>query len=512
METQLQTSVPEVSIPSRVNGFIVAVCLAAGLRILIFSIGLPFFPLDEELHFDAIHKFATGYTATRDLPGFDPTSAELIELYHSPEFLKDPLPGKPFLPLPWWCNPTREHLPPELAYRVNEWLELRNVEINAPPLYYVIGANWYKMGRLLGYSGIFLLYWLRSLNAIVYALFVAISWLFVKECYPENSYLHVSVPLFLAVFPQDALLFMIPNAMAPVFVAGLLLLLARLVRQPLRKMWFYLGVGLCAASAALVGFGNFLIAIPLAIAVWSILGELRAVADKSRRTTGVIAMLTVAAVPIGLWLMRNRVILGDWSGSKTKQQYLGWSIQPFAHILRHPLFTWSGASYFFNTLSRNFWRGEMYWHAVPRVAWFDPIYLFGSILCCGAFVVLLFRSPREGSLKRFADFSSGAMVVGSVLFLMAISIPFDFGHCFYPSRARPYFVSGRIIIGVLLPFAIMFLRGLQILCNRVMPTMNPLIPAIAIAAGVFVAETWMFIPMLSSHFNMFSLILGRSCG
>src|ERR1700681_1560426 len=96
---------------TRAQVFIAVVCALSGLKILFFSSGLPFFPLDEELHFDAIHKFATGYTKQSALPGFDRETAETIELYHSPEFLRVPEPGRPFIPLSSWCRPSLDHLP-----------------------------------------------------------------------------------------------------------------------------------------------------------------------------------------------------------------------------------------------------------------------------------------------------------------------------------------------------------------------------------------------------------------
>ena len=198
---------------TRAQLFILALCFTAALKVLFFSISLPFFPEDEELHFDAIHKFATGYSKQINLPGFDQESAEIIELYHSPEFLKDPEPSRPFLPLSWWCSPNREHLPPELDYRIAAWLQLKNIEINAPPIYYAMGAGWSRIGRLMGYSGLFLLAWLRSLNAIGYGFTVLFSWMFIRECYPKNRYLQISVPIFLLVFPQDCFLLMIPYSL-----------------------------------------------------------------------------------------------------------------------------------------------------------------------------------------------------------------------------------------------------------------------------------------------------------
>jgi hypothetical protein len=492
--------------------FIVILSIVAGIKILFFSFALPFFPLDEELHFDAVHKFATGYKIQRELPGFDTASAELIELYHSPEFLRAPLPGKPFLPLPWWCTPSQEHLPPELAFRVNTWQQLRNVEIDAPPMYYIIAAEWYKLGRLLGYDGIFILYWVRSLNAIACIALIILAWLFVRECYPDNEFLQISVPIFLLVFPQDSLLFIIPNAIFAPFMALTLLLLVKLLKNPSRGIAIYIAAGFVAACTALLGFGNFVVVIPLFWIVWANFKNSQQ-PNRQALLGKISVMLAVAGAPVALWVIHNKLVLGNLSGSKTKQQYLDWSIQPVSQMLHHPLFSMHGFSYFISTLCHNFWRGEMNWHFAPRTAWIDHFYLWSSILFCGIFAVAVLRSKTdENGVRRFTDVISIAVVSASVLFLMAISIPFDFGRCFYPSRALPYFVSGRIIIGVLLPFLIMYLRGLQITVERISKKINPLHVSLGLAGVIFVTETVSFAPIMASHFTLISIILGRSCG
>ena len=496
---------------TRAQMIIALFCVAASLKILFFSVSLPFFPLDEELHFDAIYKFAHGYQKSRDLPGFDHDTAEIIERYHSPQFLRVPDPGRPFVPLAFWCHPAEEHLPPELQSRTQTWLQLKNIEIDAPPVYYELEAVWFKIGRLMGYSGLFLLYWLRALNAIGYGFFVLFSWMFVRECYPENSYLQLAVPIFLLVFPQDCFLFLIPNALCATFMAATLLLFARLRSVPNRGVFFYLLTGALAAVTALLGFGNFLVAVPLLFVALLILKDAWGREARNQLLARTIAMLSAAALPMVIWFARNYFVLGNWSGSKSKQEFLTWSAKPLSQWLHHPLFTPSGFAYFVSTLSRNFWRGEVYWASAPRTAWIDPIYFWLSLILCGTYVVHVFRRRSLNRTQSFADYASIALLVASVLFLAFISLPFDFGRCFYPSRAHPYFVSGRLIIGALLPFLIAFLGGLQILCTRISSRLNPLYVAIGLASGIFVTETVLFIPILSSRFNLISLILGRSC-
>jgi hypothetical protein len=211
------------------------------------------------------------------------------------------------------------------------------------------------------------------------------------------------------------------------------------------------------------------------------------------------------------WFLHNHAVLGSWSGSKAKQEYLTWTVKPLSQVLHHPIFTIDGFHYFVSTLSRNFWRGETFWNAAPRQAWIDPLYLWLSVILCLIFVVHMFRTKSTDPGQFFGNAVSIMLVAGGVLFLMLLSLPFDFGRCFYPSQARPYFVSGRIIIGVLLPFLILFLGGLQVLCGWISKRLDPLHVALPLAALVFATETVLFYPILSSRFNLISFILGRSC-
>ena len=49
----------------------------------------------------------------------------------------------------------------------------------------------------------------------------------------------------------------------------------------------------------------------------------------------------------------------------------------------------------------------------------------------------------------------------SVVFFGWLSVIYDFQDCFYPSRAHPYFTSGRLLLGALIPFLILFVFGLD---------------------------------------------------
>jgi hypothetical protein len=103
-------------------------CLAAALRVFIFSAGFPFFSnIDEDLHFDVIMQ----YSHARLPRSFDLLKEETLEWivpYASPEFrgTPDQFPDAKFPP-PLWKQPPDEAAP-ELAATKAAWSTEANFE------------------------------------------------------------------------------------------------------------------------------------------------------------------------------------------------------------------------------------------------------------------------------------------------------------------------------------------------------------------------------------------------
>ena len=91
-----------------------------------------------------------------------------------------------------------------------------------------------------------------------------------------------------------------------------------------------------------------------------------------------------------------------------------------------------------------------------------------------------------------------------ILFLLFCSIAYDFGDWFYPSRQRPFLVSGRLIFGMVVPFAIFTVTAIKRLTgnNRFLA-----IAALAIISLVCtvseLALSWAVFP---SPFNAFHIM------
>src|SRR5260370_41124895 len=103
-------------------------------------------------------------------------------------------------------------------------------------------------------------------------------------------------------------------------------------------------------------------------------------------------------------------------------------------------------------------------------------------------VHLVLQRKSANDLHRLWGFLSLYLVTASALFLAAISLPYDFHDCLYPSRLYPYFVSGRIISGTLLPFALLYTSGLEVLFMRVRPCIHPARPLAAIMPSTTVSD------------------------
>jgi len=57
--------------------------------------------------------------------------------------------------------------------------------------------------------------------------------------------------------------------------------------------------------------------------------------------------------------------------------------------------------------------------------------------------------------------------LAGIAFLALLSIQFDFGSCINPSREHPYFTSGRLLSGALIPFAVVYVYGVSWVCARI---------------------------------------------
>ena len=130
----------------------------------------------------------------------------------------------------------------------------------------------------------------------------------------------------------------------------------------------------------------------------------------------------------------------------------------------------------------------------------DVFYLMSSTVLL---LALIFKKTSPQRPYRVALTASLFALVFSVVFLAVLSMRYDFGNCFYPSRENPYFVSGRLIAGTILPFLFLYIDGLQRILSRLRCASYLLAVVCVIAAAITVSEIIISWPVFSSPYNLF---------
>jgi hypothetical protein len=134
-----------------------------------------------------------------------------------------------------------------------------------------------------------------------------------------------------------------------------------------------------------------------------------------------------------------------------------------------------------------------------------------SYVISSALMILIFAIDFLGHRRSLADAQSWAglqslfLVASSVLFLATISLAFDYHEHGYPSRLYPYFVSGRIISGALLPFVLIYASGLEVVTSRFHRWIPPVAVLACLMLLITISEIRVRSIVFSSHYNFFAL-------
>ena len=462
---------------------ILSLCVAAALRVFIYSAAFPFFSnIDEDLHFDLI----TQYSHAQVPRSFDRLKDETLNWivpYASPEFLFAPegFPGGKF-PSPLWKEPWAK-AEPEIAVTRAAWSGEMNFESSQPPLYYVLASAWWWIGKHIGLSGIQSMYWIRFLNVPLIAMVVWLGYVAARTIAPEQIDLRIGVPLLLAFLPQNVFYAMNNDVLSPICFGALFLCVLQWLRTNTPSFLLGALTGLAIAAAYLAKLSNLpLIAVALVIVVAKSLRFIRKAPRVGLITLG--ALILCSAIPIGSWMLWTNLHFGDVTGSTAKIGLLGWTRKPLGEWWQHPVFTPHGFWIFWSDLIASFWRGEVNWHGrLLRWRAADGFYAISSLLFVPAAIVGLRKQPGLTIFQRQAIGSAVLIFLAGVAFLLLLSIQFDFGNCINPSRAHPYFTSGRLLTGALIPFAVGYVYGLIWLSSRI----NSALPLILLGSVVLLA-------------------------
>jgi hypothetical protein len=480
---QPPSGAPHSRISRRELWWVIALCVFATLRVLIFSAAFPFFNnVDERRQFDLVMKYAYGHVP-RGSELISAATLPYLSRYASPEFLAAPenFEGGYYGPL--WMHPAKE-VARTLSAIEEIWSTTPNQECSQPPLYYAVAGAWSHIGQWIGVKGGTVLYWIRFLNVAFIAALVWLAYVTARIIFPDQVAMQLGVPLLVASIPQDAFYGIDNDVLSPICFGITFICIVRWFREERPTIGLGIATGLSIAAAYLTKLSNlpFIFVATLAIAYWCVRQT------RSRNLRNAIPALSVlvccAAIPIAAWMLWVKSHFGDFTGAASKAKLLGWTAKPFSEWWSHPIFTFSGSWTFLSELTASFWRGEFMWHAhtIGSKA-MDLFYVFSSL---GLFLIavaalLQNRGKNVGRAQRRALWIAAASFIAAIVFLGFLSLQFDFGACINPSRARPYFFQGRLMTGVMIPFATLYVYGL----NRILHA----VPALALAAVGAIAIT-----------------------
>lgn len=170
------------------------------------------------------------------------------------------------------------------------------------------------------------------------------------------------MPILLAFVPQDVFYSVNADVFSPLLFVVSLTLLLTWCRRERPGAALSAGLGLLVALTFLAKYTN----LPLpAIFGVALLFKLRRRGWDARRAV-LIARLA-ALLPVVMWLGRNYILFGDFTGTQSKILAVEFTRRPLGAWLAHPIFTPRGLWTFWAELMRTFWRGELVWH-LKRIA------------------------------------------------------------------------------------------------------------------------------------------------
>lgn len=440
-------------------------CFLAAVHVFIFSAAFPFFNnVDEMEQFDLVLKYSHG-GAPRKKEAISPDAAGYIALMNSYAYFGMPekFPGGQ-LPPPLWSEPSAKKQD-DAAARSALWRILPSYEFSQAPLYYLVAGGWWRIGQWMGLHDGPLVYWLRFLNVAFVAALVWLGNAAARMIFPKNPVLRLGVPTLLAFLPQTAF-YSIGNDVLPALCFGVTFIcLLKWLSTENPSVWQGAAMGLAFASAYLAKMTDLpLLAVAAAAILFKTAQDLRRGKLKARLLS-LAVFLVCSEPPIFAWMIWCKSNFGDLTGSSAKAQFLGWTVKPFAEWLHHPIFTPGGLWTYLSGQLGTFWQGEFVWHdqtmALPGT---DSIYTMLSLILIVPALPGLRANPDP--LQRQALRFSLGCLAAALGFFALLSIIYDFHNCPAPSRQFPYFQAGRMLLGMLIPFLLLFVYGLDRALDR----------------------------------------------
>ncbi len=439
---------------------IIVFCVLAAIRVFIYSAAYPFFNnVDELAHFDMVMKCSHGHIP-RSLEVILPETAADFVMYNSPEFVTklDEFPGKQ-IPQPIWKQ-SRIKVQPYLDKTIAIYKDAPNPESTQPPLYYMVAGIWTRFGCLFGLDGAWLLYWIRFLNIILAALIVWLAYIAAIKLFPENRFIVLGVPILAAFLPQDAFYSIQSDVLSPVCFGFAFVSMIEFMRADIPSKRQGILAGIAMAATVLVKTSNLVLTVVILLMLLFKVFKLVRTKKFVASVKSIGLLLLCLFVPLLAWYSWNFFNNGDWTGSESKIQLMGWTHKSLLLCFSHPIFTLQGAKMFWTLLMNSFWHGEIIWRGTQMGIPVTINFYWLSSIIFVAWSLISFRHKTNTLQQNMNWFSFGSFI-SLVLFMVMLSVSFDFGNCFYPSNSFPFFVSGRLISAALIPFLLLYVQGLN---------------------------------------------------
>ena len=481
-------------------------CLAAAIHVFAFSAAFPLFNnVDEPFHFDLVVKYSHG-DVPRNIERMSPDSATWLALLNCHAYFARPdqYPGGQFPP-PAWTLPA-DKSQQDIATRSADWETQENYEISQTPLYYTLAAVWWHVGGWMGFHDGRLVYWLRFLNIALVPALVWLAYATARLVFPNNLFARLGVPALLALMPQTAFYSIGNDVLSPIcFGITFLFLLKWLASEiPSLATGVILGFGFAATFLAKMTNLPLLAIVATAVLVKT---ALDAQSGKFRATLPALAAFLYCALPpILAWMIWCKSNFNDLTGSSVKTHFLGWTIKPFGEWWHHPIFTPGGLWTYLSGQLGTFWQGEFLWQHQPlALPGTELIYSMLSLgLLAMACPILLPQRSNEPNLVRWALGLGLVCFTAELAFYALLSVVYDFHNCPNPTREHPYFQAGRMMLGALIPFLLLFVYGMDRLLNHfeARTKLSVLLACLGVMLAIEVATDW---PALFNEYNWFHL-------
>jgi hypothetical protein len=427
-------------------------CALAAVHVVVFTAAYPLFIVDELFHFDLVVKYSglqvpqkQDYAAEESMP--------YIVTFSTWEYTD----ARDTLSAPPWKLPPAQ-ITPLLVSREIRWRFI-NKESTQPPLYYLLAGGWWRLCKAAGFHDLLLLYMLRFFNVLIVVALVWLGWLAARVVFPGSFFIRMGVPTLIAFLPQVSFYTTDNDTLSPLSFGAAFVCVLCWLRNESPSLRLGAITGLAVASVFLTKMSNLPLLGAAFIAIFFKLFLVARSKQPSRNLPAYWVLFACAILPMAAWAAWCKLYFGDFTGSAGISQAAGVTIKPFSQWWQHPIFTPHGFWFFLSGNLATLWQDEKLWHGQPySLPPVDLIYTLLSIV----FIAMAICSIKgtDASQRRGLWFALAALAA-SFAFFGFLSIIYDFHDNFKPSRELPYFIMGRLMLGVLLPFLLLFIFGLD---------------------------------------------------